>query len=176
MAIVIGFGLAQFLAWREEHKLRASEGVSHTAAIEERIREVNTASSLVTSFQSQLAQSQQELQTERDQNAGSSILIRIKDGHFKTTVQHTGSAHDGGEPVYTRTVCVSLLVSFTNTRPRRVTLDSYELIVELSGGEVIRANGYFAGDPLESQRLLGSNAKDFQGPSDWSATCRSLMD
>jgi hypothetical protein len=115
-----------------------------------------------TSLGTKIQNLQQELQTERDQNAEPNILIRIKGGHFKTTVEHLGYGYGGADPVYYRTVCVSMLVSFTNTRPRRVTLDSYELIVELSDGEVIRATGYFAGDPLES-KALGEQHKGFPG-------------
>lgn len=102
----------------------------------------------------------QELQSERDQNAEPNILIRIKGGQFKVTVEHTGHAHDGGEPVYFKTVCVSMLVSLTNTRPRQVTLDSYQLIVELPDGDVLRAEGCFAGDPLDS-RAIGYQDKGF---------------
>lgn len=52
IAIFIGFGLAQFLAWREEHGLRATQESSHAEAIAERLREIQTVSSLVTSTQS----------------------------------------------------------------------------------------------------------------------------
>ncbi len=115
-----------------------------------------------TSLGVQIQNLQQELQTERDQNAEPDIIIRFKAGHFKTTVEHPGSAYDGGEPVYTRTVCVSLLISFTNTRPRQVTVDSYKLVVYLSDGNVLRSDGCFAGDPLDS-RALGEQRKGFPG-------------